>query len=363
MVIEQTKELRQEKSRLLASINSLSFGFIIADKNDNILLKNPALMKILELNEEPKSIHDISDSLRSNAKTLEAINPAGSCKECMELKRIVEIKDVFHGNKFLRLFCAPVFDMDEVNGYVFLVEDVTEAKIMERSRDEFFAVASHELRTPLTAIRGNSEMILDMFADKVTDPEVKEMLSDINISSLRLIDIVNDFLEVSRIEQGRVIFKPENFDISELVKKVVKDLRGIGLKKNVTLDYLTEGTTLPLVHADKSKIEQVLINLVGNALKFTNKGTVAVSTEMSSNFVKVSIRDSGLGISEHNQLRLFRKFQQAGESMLARDVTQGTGLGLYISHRLMSGMGGTIALEDSVLGKGSTFVFTVPIML
>ena len=84
---------------------------------------------------------------------------------------------------------------------------------------------------------------------------------------------------------------------------------------------------------------------------------------MSSNFVKVSIRDSGLGISEHNQLRLFRKFQQAGESMLARDVTQGTGLGLYISHRLMSGMGGTIALEDSVLGKGSTFVFTVPIML
>jgi signal transduction histidine kinase len=251
----------------------------------------------------------------------------------------------------------------DVIGYVFLVEDVTEAKVMERSRDEFFSIASHELRTPLTAIRGNSEMVLDMYADKVKDPDLKEMLVDIHSASIRLIDIVNDFLEVSRIEQGKVELRFENFNIQEVIHKVVKDMRNMVQQHNITLVYSTPHTHLPMVRADKNRIEQVLINLIGNAIKFTQHGGITISAEAIESFIKVTVIDTGIGISPENQSRLFRKFQQAGESMIARDVTQGTGLGLYISQLLMSNMGGTIGLEKSTLGQGSVFAFTIPIMI
>ncbi|MFA6095616.1 MAG: ATP-binding protein [Candidatus Paceibacterota bacterium] len=371
-VVQRTHELADEKARLVASINSLSFGFVIADKDDTILLRNPALNKIFEFDKEPTSLHDIADELRGIGKTLLAIDPIGSCKECMEMKKIVEIKNVFYKKKFLRIFCAPIANTESSSGaeavsdsigYVFLVEDVTEAKALERSRDEFFSIASHELRTPLTAIRGNSEMVLDMYAEKIKDPDLKEMLVDIHSASIRLIDIVNDFLEVSRIEQGKIELKFENLDVQDIVKKVVKDMRNMAQHRDITLVCPTENAVLPKVRADRNRIEQVLINLVGNALKFTTHGGITVTAEPIDNFIKVSVADTGIGISEENQALLFRKFQQAGESTLARDVTQGTGLGLYISQLLMSSMGGTIGLEKSSLGHGSTFAFTIPVMV
>src|SRR6185369_10400184 len=116
------------------------------------------------------------------------IDVAGTCRRCMKLKEPVEFKEVGYGKKFLRVICSPVLSDTGAIGYIFLIEDITEAKVMERSRDEFFAVASHELRTPLTAIRGNADMILEMYADKITDKDMKEMLMDINSSSVRLID-------------------------------------------------------------------------------------------------------------------------------------------------------------------------------
>jgi signal transduction histidine kinase len=203
-------------------------------------------------------------------------------------------------------------------------------------------------------------MILDMFADKITDKEVKEMLNDISQSSIRLIDIVNDFLEVSRLEQGKVEIKFETFNTKDLLKKVVRDLQS-RLIAGVTLTIKDPEAVIPDVRADKGKIEQILINLIGNSVKFTAKGSILVSTDVIDKFLKISVTDTGLGISEANQLRLFRKFQQAGEQMLARDVTQGTGLGLYISQLLTSKMGGSIGVEKSVLGVGSTFAFTIPI--
>ena len=242
-----------------------------------------------------------------------------------------------------------------------LIEDVTEAKITERSRDEFFAVASHELRTPLTAIRGNADMILEMYADKVVDKDMKEMLQDIDVSSIRLINIVNDFLEVSRIEQGRIEIKKEKFNVSDVVEKVVRDLKSMVEQKGLSVAYATPASPLPTVFADKNRTEQILINLVGNAAKFTKEGSITIATTAMDGFVGIRVIDTGSGISEHNQALLFRKFQPAGEQTLARDVTQSTGLGLYISKLIISSMGGTIGLEKSELGKGSIFAFTLPI--
>jgi signal transduction histidine kinase len=364
-VIERTRELKEEQARLFASINSLSFGFVIADIQDNVLMKNSALLSILELTKEPTSIRDIVDSFNGAASDIDVLTH--SCRECVTLKRVVELKEVSHARKFLRVFCTPIIvDLKEksggeVIGYVVLIEDITEGKIMERSRDEFFAVASHELRTPLTAIRGNADMILEMYADKIVDIDMKEMLQDIDSSSVRLIDIVNDFLEVSRLEQGKLDIKKESFNVTDVIEKVVRNLTSMIEEKGLAFLYTPPTSPLPRVFADKNKTEQILINLVGNAVKFTKEGSITLATNVTEGFVALQVTDTGLGISEQNQTLLFRKFQQAGEQMLARDVTQSTGLGLYISKLIVSSMGGTIGLEKSELGKGSTFAFTLPI--
>lgn len=361
-VVERTRELKEERAKLLASIESLSFGFVIADVNDNILVKNPALSEILELTEEPVNIHDLVNSLKGVSSGLDVLTH--SCRECIDLKKVVELKEVPHGKKYLRVFCTPILMKEDVQettiGYVMIVEDITEAKVMERSRDEFFAVASHELRTPLTAIRGNADMILSMYADKIIDNDMKEMLQDINSSSVRLIEVVNDFLEVSRLEQGKAELKKENFDMLEVVGRVVRDMKTIVEGKGLSLTYTPPTNSVPLVYADKNKSEQILLNLLGNATKFTKEGGIILEVVSDAHFVTIRVTDTGDGISEHNQTLLFRKFQQAGEDMLARDVTQSTGLGLYISKLIIASMGGTIGLEKSELGKGSTFFFTLP---
>ncbi len=368
VVVERTKELRDERARLLASINSLSFGFILADLNHRILLKNPALQKILQIPGDPKSIEEISKHFEAFGSKAVEFNLLDSCSQCIVLKKTLEIKELSYGGKYLRIFCAPisvgegeVIEEKEIIGYVFLVEDITEAKVVERSREEFFSIASHELRTPLTAIRGNANMINEMYGDKIADAEVKAMLADIEISSIRLIDIVNDFLEVSRLEQGQSEMKKESFPLSEVIEKVVRDFKSTIEQKGVSLNFLGSAAKLPDVLADKSRVEQILINLIGNAAKFTKQGKITINIEVQEPFLKVRVADTGIGISEQNQALLFRKFQQAGESTLARDVTQGTGLGLYIARLLISKMGGTIGHEKTEMSKGSTFAFTLPI--
>lgn len=359
-VVLRTQELEVERSRLFASINSLSFGFIIVDMNHRVLLENNAMMQLFGFSDKDEvTIENISNLLG------EHFDVKMEAERCVKGKAVCEIKEIIFGTKFLRGIIAPVLSgtADEKVGYVFLLEDITEAKVMERSREEFFAVASHELRTPLTAIRGNADMILSMFADKIVDKDMKEMLEDIDTSSVRLISIVNDFLEVSRLEQGRVEIKKEDFDISLMVERVVRDLKTMVEQKGLSIVYTAPTSPMPMVRADKNKTEQILLNLVGNAVKFTKEGGITVTTTVADGFVTTQIIDTGTGISEHNQSLLFRKFQQAGEQMLARDVTQSTGLGLYISKLIITNMGGTIGLSKSEFGKGSTFFFTLPIVV
>ncbi len=366
MVVQRTQELADEKARLLASINSLSFGFVIADLEDRILLKNPALATILAFTKEPVATGDLAKEL-ARFPNAEAFDVVALCRESVAEKAPKERKEFSYGKKFLRFFATPVFaedenpndDISEVIGYVLIVEDITEAKVVERSREEFFSIASHELRTPLTAIRGNTGMLLNQYKEKLPEGEMREMLEDIDASSKRLIAIVNDFLEVSRLEQGKITMKQEPFDLGAVIQKVTRSLSEMALEKGLTLNA-TLSPNLPQAIGDADRAEQVLVNLVGNAVKFTEQGGVTLTAEQEGDSVIVRVTDTGTGISEHNQSRLFRKFQQAGEDMLARDVSQSTGLGLYISKLIITGMGGAIGLERSEVKKGSTFYFKLP---
>ncbi|MFZ2886516.1 MAG: ATP-binding protein [Minisyncoccia bacterium] len=359
IVVERTKELSDEKARLLASINSLSFGFVLADSNDTILLKNPTLQTILEYPVEPHTIHDIAQLLKSAGSKID-IDIASSCKRCMELKQPVEFKEVPFGKKFLRIICAPILAATTNIGYVFVVEDITEAKVLERSRDEFFSIASHELRTPLTAIQGNASMLLDMYATKLVDNDMKEMLTDISVAGTRLIKIVNDFLEVSRIEQGRLKIEGKPLQIADVITEVVSEVKGLAEKKKLTLAFSASTLPLPLALADRDKVKEIVMNLMANAINYCKEGGVTINADVVDGAVRVQVTDTGVGISLEHQSLLFHKFQQAGD-VLARDITQSTGLGLYIAKLLVEAMGGTVYLERSEPGKGSTFAFTLPI--
>lgn len=355
---ESYTSLSNEKSRLIASINSLKIGFAIVGVEGDFIVNNPALLHVLETNNNSISLDFITEHLKIDGEGL-----LSRLKRCTRDKCIVEVNEIMFGIKYLRLFLNPVFSEEGVPiGGVLLIEDITEEKVTERSRDEFFAVASHELRTPLIAIRGNSEMILDNYKDIIKNEDIIEMLGDINEASIRLIGIVNDFLEVSRLEQGNITLKRINFNIVELAEKVASSLQEEASKKNILLEIIKPEESLPEVFADKDKIDQILFNLIGNSLKFTEKGSIKITFEVIEKNIKVRVIDTGKGISIKNESLLFRKFQPAGDDVLARDVTKSTGLGLYISKMLIDKMGGSIGLEKTEAKVGSTFFFTIPLV-
>jgi two-component system sensor histidine kinase BarA len=186
------------------------------------------------------------------------------------------------------------------------------------------------------------------------------MIDDIHESAIRLIDIVNDFLDASSLEQGKMKMNPEPFLLEEVVQGAIRELHTLAGSKGLTLVCDPSVATAPNVTADKQRIKQVIYNLIGNAVKFTETGSITITTRSDEHFVHVNVTDTGKGMSAENQRLLFRKFQQAGGSILSRDDTKGTGLGLYISKLIIEQSGGTIGLESSELGKGSSFAFSLP---
>ena len=156
-------------------------------------------------------------------------------------------------------------------------------------------------------------------------------------------------------------FKFSSFSLEPLVEKIIYELGALSREKKIYIRTANDLDTLPLVYADPDRVKQVLYNLIGNAMRFVAKGGVTIEAKVHGNLLKVMIEDTGAGISPENQNLLFHKFQQAGESILTRDTTRGTGLGLYISKLLVENMGGRVQLEKSEVGVGTTFSFTVPI--
>jgi PAS domain S-box-containing protein len=352
-------QLQQEQARLTASINSISIGFIIADKDHNIVMKNKAVAEILEIDENEITIDNI------NKKMGDEFDLSKNCNNCVNKVASYIEKEIGYGDQYLYLVITPVLvakqGQKEATGYVLLIEDITEEVLLERSKDEFFAVASHELRTPLVAIRGNAEMLADSISGKAEDQETGEMLRDIVSAGKRLIDIVNDFLDVSRLEQGRLTFEMQGFDMVELIKEVTNELEGTASEKGLSLNMDLKQPSIPQITSDRNRIKQVLINLIGNAIKFTEKGEATVETGRNEDYITVKIHDTGVGISKQNQALLFKKFQKAGEKTYERDVTKGSGMGLYISRLIMNNLGGDVYLEKSEAGKGSTFVIKIPL--
>jgi len=363
--LEETKEkvsegwvqVQKEKARLKASINSLSLGYMMTGANNELIIANPAIDIILG---QPKDQWTLSGL----AEKLSPVDLEKECKKCLTNKVNFEQHDISVGNKIVRIFISPIElkeNKEEVLGLVIIIEDVTESTLLERTRDEFFAIASHELRTPIGAIKGNVELIEDHYAKKIKSKELDEMVGDIKEFTNRLEDIVSNFLDVSKLEQQRLEVAKQAVDMTKVVVESVKSLKVQAKAKNLEIVVnSTEG--LPNALGDFARARQVVNNLIDNSIKFSEKGIITITVNKDKDKITIAVSDTGIGISVSNQKMLFRKFIQAEDDVLTRSTPHGTGLGLYISKLLAQKMNGEVFLKETVKGQGSTFVFSLPVL-
>jgi PAS domain S-box-containing protein len=363
-VKERTHELSEAQAQLLASVHSLPFGFALVNPDNQIVFHNEQLQQLLNrpIPSDPAESRQVLEQVDADYKgTISLID----CIHEAQAKLQPVEQNIEFGPRFYRFFFMPILSREsqtkQAIGTVLTMEDTTEQKAQERSRDEFFSIASHELRTPLTAIRGNADMILDYYKEQIKDPSLHEMVEDVKASSLRLIAIVNDFLDMSRLEQSRLVFKNVPLDITELVNQVLHEYDVTGSRRKLSLELEPSTQPVPEVYADSDRTRQILINLIGNSLKFTSRGGVKVRLTTKDTMLYISVIDTGRGIPVESEHLLFRKFQQATDSILTRDDTKGTGLGLYISKLLARGMHGDLYLEQTAVDKGSTFTLALPL--
>jgi signal transduction histidine kinase len=227
-----------------------------------------------------------------------------------------------------------------------------------RAKSEFLANMSHELRTPLNAILGFTEMLRDGLYG-TPPPELEEPLADIQTNGRHLLRLINDVLDLSKIEAGRMELAPTEYSVGEVLETVRVSLRSLAAEKGLTLT-ITADQSLPTAYGDAKRLAQCLMNLVGNAVKFTHAGSVTVSVTLDGASLVFAVADTGIGIPKEQLEHVFDEFRQV-DATITREYG-GSGLGLSITRRFVELHGGRIWVE-SELGRGTTFWFSVPLRI
>jgi len=261
---------------------------------------------------------------------------------------VVDLLQTFAAQSVLAIHNARLFREIEDKG--------REIEIASKHKSEFLANMSHELRTPLNAILGYTELILDNIYGDVPE-KIQEVLERLVKNGRHLLGLINDVLDISKIEAGQLTLSLNDYSMGEVVQTVSTSLEALAAEKNLELNVKIP-TDLTIDKGDEQRIAQVFLNLLGNAIKFTEKGEVRVEVVVSNESFLVSVSDTGPGLSEADQKKIFEEFRQADGSSTREKG--GTGLGLAIAKRIVEMHGGRIWVE-STLGKGSTFWFTLPV--
>jgi PAS domain S-box-containing protein len=259
--------------------------------------------------------------------------------------------------RVLELFSTPVLSDGRFLGRLYGFRDVTQERELDRMKTEFVSQVSHELRTPLTAIKGFTDLLLDGDAGEINE-EQQEYLGIVKSNVDRLVTLINELLDISRIESGRIKLDIVPVDVGAIVSLIAATMRPLLEGKSQTLS-LELNEPLPWAMGDRDRVVQVLTNLVSNAHKYTQAGgSIMVAAAAEGPLLRIAVRDNGMGIPAEDVPKLFSRFFRV-DSSLTREIG-GTGLGLSIVKSLVELQGGTVTV-DTEMGKGSTFAFTLPV--
>lgn len=358
---DRTNELSLERARLASTLESLPIAVALVDKTGKVADANDRAFDLVGLPEQTQST--AASRKKVTVFIDKKLNLMKYIQQCAHSAACVMIPEVSYNEEFYKIALGPVESQDaQANGgVVVVIENITAQKLLERSKDEFLMIASHELRTPLTAIRGDAAVLSKYIEVDMNKKDAQELVQDIRGSSDRLLGVVNDYLELSSLEQGKIPFDFQRLDVVPLCKQIVAENRPLAREKKLKLEFRKPRNASMFVWADPKRVAQIVQNLLSNAIHYTQRGTVTLELSSSNEKVICRVRDTGVGISKLSQKNLFDKFNQAQENLLTRDPERSTGLGLYIAKLLVEKMQGSLVLESSVLKKGSVFTFSLPV--
>ena len=335
-----------ERNRLKHMIDGLSEGIVAVDREKNVTHANPALGKLFTKQKPGQHWPDPRMAVIPDQTIWNDFDQVIASGE--PLTRNFEVRDMT-----LRLTITPIVDeLGATAGAVGLISDITQSERLERTRREYVSNVSHELRTPLTAMRALVEPLKE---GMVTSEADRMRYYDIILREvLRLSRLINDQLELSRLQSGTVAIEKARMTLDDLVYDVCDRYGSIAREHNLELNIPTDFSACPAVFANSDRIEELLIILLDNAIKYTEEGSVSVSATWDESVVNLSVKDTGIGIAEEDLPYVFDRFYKVDKAHSGK----GSGLGLSIAKELLNRMDEDITVS-SEKGVGTTFTFTI----
>ncbi|HQX02014.1 MAG TPA: ATP-binding protein, partial [Anaerolineales bacterium] len=339
----QLSSVNSENARLSTVLEQLTDGVIIVDANGLIQFANPAAQKLFEISNAPG--HSVTEVVRNH----QLVDAWRRCQQTNEMQS--ESVELPARHQFLQLIAIPD---THASGSLLLVQDLTRVRRLETVRRDFISNVSHELRTPLASLKALTETLQ---SGALSDPEAgPRFLGRISTEVDALTQMAQELLDLSRIESGQVELILAPLAPKSLVTSAADRMRMQAERAGLKLSIKCEDG-LPNIRADKSRLEQVLVNLIHNAVKFTKPGgDISLETESTVGGIRFAVRDSGVGIPTESLTRIFERFYRVDKSRTG----SGTGLGLSISKHIIEAHGGKIWAESNE-GRGSVFYFVIPI--
>ena len=375
-IYKRSVELLRQKQRFEQLLAGVSEAVLAVDQDFKITVFNKAAERIFGLSAGAILGKNIDDVIHLEKISGEGVTSHDFCFTSNSLQ-MVELNDLVikapNGQiaRYLTIKSSNIISSDTVKECLVTMTDMTREKMLENLKDEFISVTSHELRTPMTIIKNYLWMLSSTRGGKLTTIK-KNYITKAQKGVERMLKLINDMLDVSRIDQNRLELHPKTVDLVKLLADVVEEFKGkteekgLSLKLDVGSEKLDEGGQKLEVRADEDKLREVIVNFLANAVKFTERGGITIQITNSkqqttdSSFVKISVTDTGKGIATEDLEKLFHKFSRISNSYTTAAEAGGTGLGLYITKSLVERMGGEVGVT-STEGQGSTFWFTLPL--
>jgi len=354
-ILEDIEEARlkaeEEKNKTLAIIENFVDGLLIFDKEENLILINFQAENFLRVKKE--------EIIGKNFSHFQKIEKLKFLSEILgkNLKPVFRKEARMTKEFILEITCQPILRKKEKIGILILLHDISREKLIERMKTEFVSIAAHQLRTPLSAIKWTLKMLLDGDLGPLSK-EQKEFVKKTYQSNERMIRLINDLLNVTRIEEGRFVYAFVLIDLRKIIENIVDSYKELIKNKKLEIKF-KKPKKFPKIKIDLEKMSLAVQNLIDNAIRYTLPGgKIEISLKNLGKEIEFQIKDTGIGIPKSQQERIFTKFFRGFNA--TKLATEGSGLGLFITKNIIEAHGGKIWFESEER-KGTTFYFTLPV--